>query len=148
MSSRDYFLVVGLRRELGTDDQGYESVSMEILSMFDNLEHALIYRDLHVDMDTTTHEVTILSTQARTELPEIEVLLHVIIEDDASIRVRSRCVDFGTTPWLREEPGLFEALCYPEDKDLIIDRAQKHMSKPGRKLTVVDEVPPSVESMI
>lgn len=147
-SSGDYFLVVGLRQELGTDDQGYGSVSLEILSMFDSLENALIYRDIHSEMDTTTHTLTILSTQSRSEVPEIEVFLHVIIEDDGVIRVRSRCVEFGTEPWLREEPGLFEALCYPEDKDLIIERAQDHMAPGGRRLEVAEEVPPAVESMI
>lgn len=144
----DYFLVVGLRSEMGSDNQGYGSVSIEILCMFDNLESALIYRDLHSEMDTTTHAVTIVSTSSYSEVPELEVFLHVIVEDDNVIRVRSRCVDFGTEPWLREEPGLFEALCYPEDRDLIVNRAQRHMSHRGQTLEVVDEVPPGIASMI
>lgn len=148
MESREFFLVMGLRQEMGTDEEGYGSVSMEILAMFDTLENALIYRDLHAEMDTTTHAVTIVSTTAYSEVPDLEVFLHVIIEDDDTVRVRSRCVDLGAEPWLREGPEVFEALCYPEDRDLILDRAQRHLSRLGRPFEVVDEVPPEVLARI
>lgn len=148
VDTKEYFLVMGLRQELGTDDEGYGSVSMEILSMFDSLENALIYRDLHAEMDSTTHAVTIVSATAHSEVPEMEVYLHVIIEGDGTVRVRSRCVDLGIEPWLREEPDVFEALCYPEDRDIILDRAERHLARLGKPFEVIDEVPPGVAAQL
>lgn len=131
-SDNTIYTVFGFRTEFNDDNEAV--IITEIIGNFTNLESALICVDIHKDLDTTLDNISITTGKILEELPELEVMLKIDFDND-NLLLRSQAVPLDTSPWIREEENIFEALACKEDKKEIIEYAtqwykNKYNSKP------------------
>lgn len=138
------YLVVGVRYSQDTGEEN--TFETEIIGSFPEIGAAVICRDVYADLDTTFDEIAISSVRLFDEVPEIEVYLNFVADED-NIIIRSQCLPMGTEPTLRDDKDCFEAVVYLEDKEDMIDYAKRWFVKYRKKNPgVIDLISPNIES--
>ena len=122
-----------------------QSVSMQILGNFTTLEQAVLCKDIYQDADTTIQGVSIANSVLFDEMQDVDVMLHISVDENNTLTVRTQVVSINEDPYLYDKDR-FEALAYHEDEEYILEYAQQWCKKKfGKYPAIVDEKSPNAE---
>lgn len=144
------FIVYCLRFNENPSDGGEPTVEYEVVGIFNNYDDALVSRDIHADLDTTSEAVSIMSAAEYTQAPDYDVMWKMSVSPDGeTITIDSMCVLADTEPWLAEDRNRCEALVIPEDGDSMVEYMMQWCAVNRRTTpSVIDQRSPSAQEMV
>lgn len=142
---KELYSVIGVREEYIGDNE--KTKDIVILGTFQEVSEALIFMESQKDLNTTLQDVTVVSSNFMSELPEMEIFVLVYVEEGI-VSARTVPLSVETEPMLRDDTQ-FEALGEFADKEKLIELAKKwHISRYKKVPEVDDYSSPAVSDYI